>query len=780
MRFALYKSSPVPNDAKARPTRLLALCPLVYCLFAPLSATSQQIDPRQSSDSLPQGSLSNERNDLEVGIVKSSDWRVTLPLQSRMADGFTVDIFTIPANSIGYRPVHMTAKSTTTFPSERTLEVSFTPLDDRKTKRFESGIRSVVTSSLVLTQGDSVVSKDFYLPQYTFDSRYLIQIREAGQLLAGYQIIAGSAKYAVPLDLLPYQIGVLLPREILVDPVAGEQPPEWTAVPELENLLREVGNFRYRGAIQGPRGIAPGDRHSMDYFFQRVSKFSDSRQDVRRNSLRQISPYFGAVLDEDELWDSWLGYDGLDVLLLPLPMLERVALESPKQFHAIQDFAAAGGTLWLYGASSADAANGLFALNKSTKLMQDRLFEAARSDLSPAEIQRLRDHVWIREYVAGRIVLIQDPYPFPGSKPEWKTLLGMNQSRSTAMIRRGVDSAIGDNRYWNWVLADVAKPPVFSFLALLGLFAFFVGPVAYYVSSRLSRIYLMLVAAPVFALLTTMAMGIYGLVSDGLGYQGRVRQVTWVHSASGRGLEWSRATYFAGIQPTDGLQFPAQTAVYPYPQGAEGRPRFAAPDSTVGQIRLTPDQQIFQHGFLPGREQRQFVTFAPQGGLGGIQLSVSDAASDGAQTATAKNRFPYPLRNVLLRDLQGTYWFAEQVDSSEQVSLEVRDESEIAAIVRPIYTETMPELPEGFQRRRSNQNGYRGADRLSATLSGLPSSSQGLQDGIVENRLREWMQTTGNLPEGSFTAEADVTEAIVARPQARLSDSIHFVIGTWE
>ncbi|QEG41491.1 hypothetical protein [Roseimaritima ulvae] len=705
-------------------------------------------------------------------------WQARLPPNSKRIDGFTLDIHAEQTLLVGYHPIRLTAHSTSKFPGDRTIEVHFQPLDGN----FNSGpigrIRSLIVCTLEMPQGATSVSKDVYLPHYNYDPTYTVRVIERGRVLPGYELTLGAPQRMAPYSTLQNRIGVLLPREAF----AQVQSLAWQRTPDPTALLQALGTrsrMPLSSGLQWGGGPQPGFSLQPGFTVQAAGGNLIGTGDVAlnpgpqwdRNQQKMLAafPRIACVLPEQQLWDNWLAYESLDILLLPLPMLQRLSETDPKKATAIRHFAAAGGTLWLYGAEDEAAVDKVFKTAEDVGRRREREIWQKEKLLLPTGTR-------LKPYAAGRLVCIADEYPFPGKVADWKSLLGANERASIATVRRGVDPAFGDARFWNWVLPNVARPPVYAFLTLLGIFTISVGPVAYRFSSKLNRVYLMLLAAPVMAVLTTVLMIGYGLLSDGLGYQARIREVTWVDSASGTGLRWARSTYFAGIRPSDGLQFDADTAVYPYPQQQSQRNRIPKDETTAGKIVLSDQHQQLAYGFLPSRQQRQFVTFTPRDQLGGMTMAALD--DDNPTTRQIRNRFDFTLRSLFLRDLQGDYWFVDQVDAFQTANAVRMDRLESGKQLRKMYSDHALELPVGFPRPgRETRNNF---DLVWQAANGLSQPYRSMHDGMVEHHLRALLQIGGELPMGEFVALGDVTPDVLAREGADVSDSVHFCIGTWQ
>ncbi len=400
----------------------------------------------------------------------------------------------------------------------------------------------------------------------------------------------------------------------------------------------------------------------------------------------------------------------------------------------------------------------------------------------------------------GRVICCGRDGSIPGSFSQWQSMLMVSGPGVSTVIRRGVDPIVGDSRFWNWTIPGVAQPPIYTFLGLLTLFVILVGPVAYRTLNRMGRVHLMFLVAPLLAALTTAALFVYGLVADGLGTTARIRQVTWLCDDQGNAARYWRSTYFSGLRTAGGLRFPRDARVEPYYPGqfANWSQLLGNDPNPQGTVVLGDASLQFTGGFFPSRQQRQFVAYQPlefKGGLTWLATPTAEPAPAPAAEAVVDEAVPrseagslrsdltIPLREIILRDLAGDYWFVERLTAGETVAATKLAEDAASMAVGERYSRQMP-----VAQNAATGNSSLTSSRfdLSALLSAsyplrysLPTARAGSPEGDVEWWLRENLQTQSRLPRGMFLAIADVSEDCVAVPDATLVDSIHYVIGGW-
>ena len=375
----------------------------------------------------------------------------------------------------------------------------------------------------------------------------------------------------------------------------------------------------------------------------------------------------------------------------------------------------------------------------------------------------------------GSIVICKSQAPFPGTCSQWLTMVSLTPSGASETAVRGVDPCFGDRRFWDWTVPDVAQPPVYAFIGLLLAFTIVVGPVSYRYFTRLGRGYLMMFVAPLLALATTLLLFAYGLVADGLSTQARIREVTWIGDTAQNGFRYSRSTYFAGVSPAEGLAFPADSIVLSYqlPTVESWLEASAAEHSTIGTIRFGDDKIRFDRGFLPSRQQKQFVTYRPIENLG--SLSFKDASRKEGDNSTKLD-----LRDGVICDLDGQYFSFDISKANASFIVRPLLKSEAGEALSKLYTLQRPIAPAGVSSSRrqgeytidliakmQTQSPRRGAGSLNATNG----------ESRIEAWLRSSLQIGSTLPPGTFVALSEVTDDCIAAPVSELRESIHYVIG---
>ncbi|TWU60241.1 hypothetical protein Poly51_05160 [Rubripirellula tenax] len=403
---------------------------------------------------------------------------------------------------------------------------------------------------------------------------------------------------------------------------------------------------------------------------------------------------------------------------------------------------------------------------------EKELAEMRRS--SPINLSMPSPDVFMQPVGAGMVIGTTAGINEPDDQSKWSVVHGLFGYRISPMLRRGIDPMIGDRRFDRWLIPGVAQPPVYTFMALLVGFVVLVGPVAYRKTSKSGRSYLMFAIAPLLAMLTTTAMFAYGIVSDGFGTSTRIRQLTFIDGGSGDGAERVRATYFAGIRPSDGIQFPAIAEVMQYPEGSTDswQDRFFESPSIIGAISIDEEIQRFDSSFLPSRQQCQFILHLPRRGVGHVELV---AATEGTPDKI-KSTFDFPLRSIVLRNRDGGYWTADAVGPRATIDAKPVASKVATKLMGRMYSEYRP---ISVTKQAGNRQNYSNAIfDLVLDTNRLIDSQNVMTDGSFELVLQQRLQSDGDIPAGYFIATAEPSGDVICIDEVDTVDSVRYLFGT--
>ena len=684
-----------------------------------------------------------DADDLPVGPA------IAMPTDRRKTAGVRIRIdASLGFRPPGYLPLTITATPTTQrFTADRQFTLRFAPPPDAR----PAVRRAVVEVPMVAEQNQTVATMRIDVPIYTLCDQIECAVIESGQPLDGYR---ETLRFHNPTALESDRFETFLASERFHD------------IGSFDDLIHDAVPTGVDVVFIEPKQFASlGDNQT-------------ATEAIRKYLLsgRTIVAFDGTT----QQWGEVLGvainptaFDGVEAVMVreslqngePALMQERLLKFDPRDYPAII----------AVGNQSISNRNVLNSFALPSSIATD--VSAIDADL-PAFTSEQLDAIFNTRIGAGRLLRM----PPMSYRRAMFTLRSVMPLETSETLRRGFEPMMGDSRFGNWLIPGVAQPPVYTFIGLLGVFVIMVGPIAYRKTTRSGRGYLMFLIAPILALLTTTAMFAYGLIADGLGTRTRIRTLTLVDGRSGDAIDRTRATYFAGIRPGDGLSFARDDRVFPYYEtgGLSFGDIMATEPQTPPRIRID-DRQRFPREFLPSRSQRQFVTIRDQPKLGRLEVITP---GDGTQIELQSD-FPFKLSRVTVRDFDGAFYGCESIDArGTQVADRIpqavtpggpinvgRRLGDLYNDFRPLTEITQTRSPRNYRDRTDE------IYDLVTLINSRVSSSVISTDGFTENLLNAWLKS-GSMPTGTFVAITDIDPDVLAIDDAEVIASVRYVIGT--
>jgi hypothetical protein len=370
----------------------------------------------------------------------------------------------------------------------------------------------------------------------------------------------------------------------------------------------------------------------------------------------------------------------------------------------------------------------------------------------------------------GWLIAVPAQNPFPGEVDDWEWLMNsIPDQRESWNYRHGLSLTSTNDGFWDWHIAGVGAAPVFSFVLLATLFAIAIGPVNYLVLGRMQRLSMLLFTVPAGALLVTLALFLYAIVTDGLGVRTRVRSYTLIDQRSGQMVSWSRQSYFASIAPSRGLKFPEDTTVVPLVQKpTDGRQQYRAMD-------WEPDGQRLKSGFISSRSLQQYMVLRSGKSTGRLEVTEPPAAP----RLQARNSLGTGIELLILRDSRGEYFSAPQFPqgaTAEPARIPATDAR--TALTKLIKARDL-EYPEGYDPTMSG-------NALTRMFRGswMNSSSSGPVNthvSLLERSFDEIASSHSDLLEpGTYLAVVEVTPDVpMGVTKSKQKESLHVIRGRW-
>lgn len=367
---------------------------------------------------------------------------------------------------------------------------------------------------------------------------------------------------------------------------------------------------------------------------------------------------------------------------------------------------------WNYGSYYSNSYS-YGSTEKTRKSIYEELVSVKHPMVQTTARTKLASQFNVMRYGLGRIVLIDQDDPFPGSFQFWKALETDKQYWSE---RNGVDYSTGNDSYWAWLMATVGQPPVTMFVILNGLFVLIMGPILYFGLRRRARLYLLYFIAPALAFIATMGLFMYAFLSDGFDNRARIRQLTWIDGrhpvAENRYpvVNQSRQTYYTVMDNQRGLRFDSESFVLPvhHSELMNNYSYYMADDSRPGEYRIeqSGQQRIYAGDFLPTRTQAHYLVTRPDVDACPVQIEFGDGE------VTLTNQLATSLSHVGVRDDKGKFWSATNLAPNSTVKLQRAESNVLSGIALGFVDPDSSEMPTPYQTRVSMNDRTGMEDRI--------------------------------------------------------------------
>jgi hypothetical protein len=734
--------------------------------------------------------------------------RVTLPAGPKIKNGLRVNIDTTWVDSSGYRPVQLEFISWPPgpAPADRTIRVEFKPSTWRGGYAWCG-----VTKFIEIPQGATSVQASISVPQREQWNTFQFEFYEDGRKLEDLSYQGGMVTVG------NYGWTEASPAMLFID---SDAPPRALRAARLSEL-QIAGEKNATFTLPDVRGLAevrpPPDLMQLGY-----SPDTPANDLSLMTSLTRLWSRI-EILPPSDLSTRWIDYTGIDLVFISRKDLQQCMKQNPEQWQAVRDLISTGPTLCVYDAG--DEFQHLEALEKLLQLpplapdpaaARNRGWTSPSADLFKRELigaeQPYNNQYWYAQQQAqlaqaasaaamqpageakpqpskpvenikfvwrpanmGRVVAIANENPFPGRPQDWSAVLNAVNAGNWMWYRRhGVSLNRRNLDYWNFLIPGVGLAPVNSFLVLISLFVVVIGPINYLLLVRQGRLYLLLITVPLGAILVTLGLVGYALVTDGVGVKGRLRSFTEIDQRRGRSVSWSRQSYYAAMTPSHGLQFPETAAVYPLEVEPNRQPNYYR-----NRYRIDwEDGQTLADGYITSRVTSQMTVV--QARETSARVEISEGRS-GAPQAT--NRLGVKVDYFVMRDARGDFYAATNFSEGRTATLEPVAWKDAAKTLRTALAAVRPYNPAGYDPREHN-------DALD-----FGRSTYYWWGGDVDSGMAEPTAATSLLERALRRVSSDDPDALAPRSYAALAPhspevplgveqikpmrSVHVITGQW-
>ncbi|WP_372898061.1 hypothetical protein [Stieleria sp.] len=665
--------------------------------------------------------------------------------------GFTMFVITERLGNEGFQPITLRFRAIgKSFTRQRSLRILFRPRT-----QYATEIDFQFACQVTVPQGVKTYDMPVLVPHFYRWESCSVQVIEDGRRLGKV-----ASKLAIPASVKDWgqymSIGVMVPRD------AATSTAPWTRFPDLRSIATILGEGAISEKANVPRLSGKQARKFVDDVVYGWARFRVIDEDALQPSWIGYSqldvilaPYPLLQRIEQEQPDRsaelkrWVSAGGqIWAYAAPLQAAASQGTQTPGQQATSTSASPPAGAdppSWLAGARGdvnksfrywADPSSVMtlsqpndtsaiqyqpwnygtyysnsYAYGSSEKTRQsvyDDLVAVKHPMVQTVTKKKLLAGLGVMPYGWGRVVLIEQQDPFPGSFQLWKSL---EMDKQKWGERNGVEYATGNDSYWAWLMSTVGQPPVTMFVILNGLFVLVMGPLLYFGLRRRGRLYLLYFLAPALAFLATMGLFFYAFLSDGFDNRARIRQLTWIdgrHPVSPPGdgqpgrvpvIDQSRQTYYTVVDNQRGLRFAGDAFVLPvhHSEMMNNYNYRVADDSRPGGFLIDQvgDDRLYSGDFLPTRTQVHYLVTRPHVGVSPIEIDF------GGETVSLTNHLPTPLSIVGVRDDKGKYWVARDVASAATVTLEKANSNTLSMIALGVVDPDSTQMPTPYQNRVS-------------------------------------------------------------------------------
>ena len=707
------------------------------------------------------------------GLLAGFGRTVTLP-SSRVIprSGLTIRLAFEGIGTNGLRPVRVTIQPIAgAFPTDRDIRIDVGIGNYRQ-------IDFVASKVFHATEGALVHHDYIYLPIRSHANRVTIETYEGGRRLRDLCLentdvrISDETQHTQP------------PAILIVDfdsPLKNKRKENTsTSDGKLPDLRRVHDEFRQRLFVQ--RSDSKPTAHDYD-------------EELSNKQIQQFltGTSYIDLLHPADLTEDWISLSGVDIVILSWVDIQRLRAEFPARWQALRAWAFVGGNLVVYGAgtdfselASIDQHFGLVPIdpeatylgwNRRSKLdrqLDVRQFTGQPDDDSvPTQIEKA--NFVTRDIGLGLIAAMNADDPFPGSSSQWATL--MKQLQASWEQRHGMSLSNKNEGFWRFILEGLGLAPVNLFRVWILVFVLAIGPVNYFLLRRTNRLSWMLMTVPAGALLATLGLLVYALITDGIGARYRVRSITHIDQRAGLAATWARQVYYAGIAPSGGLTFPTDAVVHPIVQS----PNYEFPASQR-QVNWQDRQQRLTGGHMQSRVMSQFMVLRSRESPLGIDVHNQ------ADRVSITNRLGARIRDIYLVAEDGRRYGGVDLATAAGESVELMEQTDPVAIHRrllELIEEHPLALPEGFDMASLNDieqmngtyyYGYYGNNAIISTRTSILEKHLSIITGTSKGST---VRNKAFVRPRTYVAVVDGCAEVPIGVDGTEQDSLYLITGAW-
>jgi hypothetical protein len=498
--------------------------------------------------------------------------------------------------------------------------------------------------------------------------------------------------------------------------------------------------------------------------------------------------------------ETWLAYSSVDLVAISMDEFEGLA---DPQRAAILDWTRTGGTLLVYSVgapvSSSKKLGKLTEADTTSAALNWQAAEPSVRTIIP--VQHVDEHgtlssirvppgavpeseaetadsgsaskfSWpadsqpfaVRNIGQGWLIGFVDD-PFSGTEQDWGWLLKSIPYRELRQTHRlGVAGRMDNKEFLQFLIGSIRSVPVMAFLIFISLFTFVIGPLNYFVLARKKKLNLLVVTIPAIAVVTSLCLFGYSALSHGFSVKSRVRSLTMIDQGNNKAVTTARLALYAGMTPSDGLNFSPLTAVMPI-RGEGELFESARTDWT--------ETQWLRSGWLRSRTRTQFLTKTVRNERGRLTFGT------GTKTVLpVTNGMEWDIESLVVFDQDGEAWFGSDLAAGGGRPLKQISDSDRLEFCR-LMDRSAPAVPEELENINAMQSlspmsSFSGRRRRTPNFC----VSQGQMERFI-SETRQYIDRKESLPPRTYYAILKDVPSIEFGTEVDVVDGWHFVTGSY-
>jgi hypothetical protein len=372
------------------------------------------------------------------------------------------------------------------------------------------------------------------------------------------------------------------------------------------------------------------------------------------------------------------------------------------------------------------------------------------------------DKLLEREYGRGKVIICKSRLDELTEDQVGLIVSGRDDKSLGVLTARSHDG----RWFWQNLILEVGKPPVWEFCVIVALFGALLGPGLLVFTGRMQRRSLMIFLVPTVSCVATLAIVLYGVLHEGFDTHVRIHSVTAYDGPAQVAFGWSRQNYFSGLPPRDGLQFPADAYVRPVAPddvvnyGGNPDPRRNL-DGTVS----FGENQTWNDWLKPRQHQQLLVGHKVDPSTIPISTERNEAGKLRLRNLTAVK---LPL--VVLRGDKDDYYFEADLGPNESREPEVQDFDSVAVLVARIGADFKPKIPRELEGGSDSLLNFGNSRRYARTYSVQASE-------MISEAFQRYLSDDLELEPHEFATLVPEFDAIEIPLKGIQSDNVNLVIG---